>query len=114
MAHVLLVDDDKTTIQLYKAALAKAGHTVMTAKDGAVGLAEAKKRRPGLIVMDLSMPEPNGFETIRRLKQDPDTKDIPVLALSGASTAGDKDEAYEAGCAAYEVKPIEMRQLLSR
>ena len=114
MAHVLLVDDDKTTAALYRAALSKAGHTVTTAKNGTLGIAEAKKHRPGLIVMDLGMPEPNGFETMRLLKQDPDTKAIPVLALSGAKTAEDKDEAYEAGCAAYEVKPIAMKRLLDR
>ncbi len=114
MAHVLLVEDDKATRNLLKAALTNAGHTVGTADDGASGFDEATRQRPNLIVMDLGLPQVSGYQAIRHLKQHPMTQAIPLLVLSGATTAGDKDEAYEAGCDAYETKPVQIPRFLER
>jgi CheY-like chemotaxis protein len=114
MAHVLLVEDDKATRNLLKATLAKAGHTVAVANDGAAGFEEATKQRPDLIVMDLGLPQVSGYQAIRHLKRHPLTQAIPVLVLSGATTAADKDEAYEAGCDAYETKPVQIQRFMER
>jgi CheY-like chemotaxis protein len=99
---------------LLSRALTKAGYAVASAADGTEGLAKVKAAKPDLILMDMSMPGMSGFEAIRRLKADPATKTIPVVALTGATTAADRDEAYEAGCDAYEAKPVNIERLLAR
>jgi CheY-like chemotaxis protein len=114
MAHVLIVEDEKSSVLLMSAALKRAGHTVTAASDGAEGIAKAQSLKPDLVIMDMGMPKMNGFEAIRALKRDAATKAIPILALTGATTAADRDEAYEAGCDGYESKPIDIQRLLDR
>jgi len=114
MVSILLVEDEASTVMLISKALTKAGHTVAAAPSGEEGLAKAKTAKPDLVIMDMSMPGMSGFEAIRRLKADAATRAIPVLALTSAVTAGDRDEAYDAGCDAFEPKPIDISRLLAR
>ena len=88
------------------------GHDVQIAEDGDVGLDAAQASPPDLILCDMSMPKMTGFEVIRAMKQIESVKDIPIIALSAHDTAEDHDEAYAAGAAAYETKPIEMDRLI--
>ena len=114
MATVLIVEDETFTVELLSLVLKKAGHTILVANDGAVGVATALKAKPDLIIMDMSMPTMTGWEAIRKLKAAPETKTIPVIALTSATTAEDRDEAYAAGCDAYESKPIDIGRLHER
>lgn len=115
MVSILLVEDEKSTVALLTRSLTKAGHTVTAAETGEDGLIKAKATPPPqLILMDMGLPGISGFEAIRKLKADPATKTIPILALTGAVTSGDRDEAYEAGCDAYATKPIDLALLAAR
>lgn len=114
MASILIVEDERFSVTLLKEALKKAGHQVSFAKNGAAGVAKAKQDLPNLIVMDLNMPEMHGFEAIRQIKSDLATGRIPIIALTSALTAQDRDEAYDAGCDAFEEKPIDMPRILAR
>jgi CheY-like chemotaxis protein len=113
MANVLVVEDETFTLKLLTTILEKSGHTVLTAENGREGIAQARKTKPDLIIMDLSMPQTSGWDAIRVLKGDAATRQIPVIALSSATTAEDRDEAYSAGCDAYEAKPIDIERLLN-
>jgi len=112
MATILCVDDSETNRYMIEAVLKRAGFTVLTAADGTAGIAAARSERPHLILMDIEMPGIDGFEAARRLKAAPQTKHIPIVALS-AHEAGDvADEISASGCDAYITKPVDFRQLL--
>jgi two-component system, cell cycle response regulator DivK len=102
---VLLVDDIQDCRDVYGQFLIHAGYQVVEAADGNEALAKAVSLRPDVIVMDLWMPHLDGWETIRRLKAVPATADIPVLVLTGDAYAQARQEAVDAGCQAYLVKP---------
>ena len=88
------------------------GYEIISATDGAAGLAMAVAERPDLILMDLNLPEVDGWEAARRLKADPATRDIPIIALSAHAMAGDREKALATGCDDFDTKPIEFDRLL--
>ena len=94
--------------------LARAGFTVLVAPDGAAGLAMAIAELPDLILMDLSLPVLDGWETTRRLKAAPETKSIPVIALSAHAMTGDREKALEAGCDDFDTKPVDWPRLRAK
>ena len=100
---VLIADDDRDTRVMYGTYLERAGVDVITVPNGKRALAEAKARRPDVIVLDLSMPGMDGYTAARRLKASPLTADIPLIALTGATMA--REAAREAGCDGYLAKP---------
>lgn len=112
MAAILVIEDDEFFQNFLELVLSGEGHEVRIAVDGEAGLAAAGDQRPDLILCDMSMPKMTGFEVIRELKKIDNIKDIPVIALSAHDTAADHDEAFAAGAAAYETKPIEMDRLI--
>ncbi len=114
MTTVLIVEDEAFTIEILSAILKRRGHDVLVANNGAEGVANARKNKPDLVIMDMSMPGMNGWEAIRQLKGAADTKAIPIIALTSMTTAEDRDEAYSAGCDAYEAKPIDVQRLEER
>lgn len=114
MAHILIVEDEKSVATFLDRTLTAAGHTTTLAKDGADGLIKAKSGPINLVIMDLSMPKMNGWDATRALKADAATWQIPVLALTSAGTSADRDEAYQAGCDAFETKPVDIPRLLER
>ena len=87
---------------------------MLIARDGASGVDVAKVELPDLILMDLGLPVLDGWEAARRLKADPATCRIPVIALSAHAMSGDRVQALEAGCDEYDVKPVEWRRLLTK
>src|SRR2546430_17181080 len=89
------------------------GFEVMTAEDGERGCAMALSERPDIILMDLEMPGVDGWEATRRLKADPKTRDIPVIALSAHALAGSREKALAAGCDEFDTKPIEFDRLVA-
>lgn len=112
MAAILVIEDDAFFQNFLELVLSGEGHEVQIADDGDVGLEAAQASLPDLILCDMSMPKMTGFEVIRALKQIDSVKNIPVIALSAHDTAADHDEAYAAGAAAYETKPIEVDRLI--
>jgi len=90
------------------------GYEILSARDGAVGIAMAAAEQPDLILMDLNLPEIDGWEATRRLKADPATRDIPIIALSAHAMAGDREKALATGCDDFDTKPIEFDRLLAK
>jgi two-component system, cell cycle response regulator DivK len=90
------------------------GYEVLSARDGAAGIAIAVAEQPDLILMDLNLPEIDGWEATRRLKADPMTREIPIIALSAHAMAGDREKALATGCDDFDTKPVEFDRLLTK
>ena len=99
---------------MLKNRLSRAGFTVIVATDGTQGVTMAISEQPDLILMDLTLPDINGEEATRRLKADPATKSIPVIALTANAMASDRERAIAAGCDEFETKPVDMPRLLGK
>ena len=112
MPKLLLVEDNEMNRDMLSRRLKKRGYDVAIAVDGQEGLDLVKSDRPDLILMDMSLPVIDGWEATRRIKADPETRDIPVVALTAHAMAADREKALEAGCDAYETKPVELPSLL--
>lgn len=101
-AHkILVIDDDPFTRDVFQLALEHAGFAVASAEDGVAGLAAVKAERPDVIMLDIMMPRMDGFETLAKLKSDPETKGIPVIMLSSMRASEDIARAMKDGAAAY-------------
>jgi len=114
MKKLLLVEDNEMNRDMLSRRLARRGYEIHVAVDGEQGLAEALRQLPDLIIMDMSLPVLDGWETTRRLKQLVETKAIPVLALTAHAMAGERDRALEAGCDDYDTKPVDFTRLLGK
>jgi two-component system cell cycle response regulator DivK len=90
------------------------GYEIISASDGAEGIAKAAAERPDLILMDLNLPVIDGWEATRRLKADPATRDIPIIALTAHAMAGDREKALATGCDDFDTKPVEFDRLLTK
>jgi CheY-like chemotaxis protein len=110
---VLIVEDNEDNLLIYSTILRYSGFTVIEARDGQAGLDAARQDHPGLILMDVSIPIIDGWEATRRLKADPETRDIPIIALTAHALASDQQKAMEAGCDDYIPKPAEPRIVLA-
>jgi two-component system cell cycle response regulator DivK len=111
---ILYVEDNEDNVFMLKNRLARAGHTVVVATDGAQGVALALSEQPDMILMDLSLPVLDGWQATRQLKATPDTKHIPVIALTAHAMAGDREKALSAGCDDFDTKPVELSRLLAK
>src|SRR5262245_38629616 len=111
MSKILLVEDNEMNQDLMLWRLQKKGYEVLLAIDGHQAIASALAWRPDLILMDMSLPEMDGWEATRRIKADPQTSDIPVIALTAHAMSGDRKRAIEAGCDDYDTKPVEFARL---
>ena len=114
MARILLVEDNEMNRDMLSRRLARRGYEVVIALDGESGLALASSESPDLILMDMSLPILDGWEATRRLKASPDTKHVPVIALTAHAMSSDRDKALEAGCDDYDTKPVELPRLLEK
>jgi len=111
---ILYVEDNEDNVYVVKSRLTRAGFTILVAADGAQGVAMASTEQPDLILMDLSLPVLDGWEATRRIKAAPETKHIPVVALTAHAMAGDREKALAAGCNDFDTKPIELPRLLQK
>jgi CheY-like chemotaxis protein len=111
---ILYIEDNEDNIFMLKNRLIRAGHTVVIATDGAQGVAVALSERPDMILMDLSLPVLDGWQATRQIKANPDTKHIPVIALTAHAMAGDRERALSAGCDDFDTKPVELPRLLGK
>ena len=114
MTKVLYVEDNDDNVFMLKMRLELLGDfEVVTAEDGEKGCALAVSESPDIILMDLETPVVDGWEATRRLKGDPQTRDIPIIALSAHALAGEREKAIAAGCNEFDTKPIEFERLVA-
>lgn len=113
MPKILLVEDQELNRDMLSRRLIKRGYDVSIAVDGAEGIEKARAETPDLILMDMSLPVIDGWEATRTLKADEATRGIPVVALTAHAMSTDREKALEAGCDAYETKPVELPALLA-
>lgn len=111
---ILYVEDNEDNVYMLKNRLARKGFTVLIASDGAEGVSVAAAQQPELILMDLSLPVLDGWEATRRIKADPHTRHIPIIALTAHAMAGDREKALAAGCDDFDTKPVELERLLGK
>jgi len=111
MVKVLIVDDNQVNLKLVTYVVESAGFEVATALDAEKALAALATARPDVILMDLQLPGIDGLELTRRIKADPATRDIAVIAVTAYAMKGDREKALEAGCDDYVTKPIDTRTL---
>jgi len=114
MSKVLLVEDNEMNRDMLSRRLERKGFEVIYAQDGSVAVELAISEQPALILMDMSLPVMDGWEATRRIKADPATKDIPVIALTAHAMAGDREKAIDAGCEDYDTKPVDFPRLLGK
>ena len=114
MTKILYVEDNEDNVYMLSRRLGRKGYEIVVAGDGAQGIEMARVETPALILMDLNLPVLDGWEATRRLKADPATKEIPVIALSAHAMAGDREKALSAGCDEFDTKPVELNRLLGK
>ncbi len=114
MAKILLVEDNEMNRDMLVRRLERRGYDVIVALDGVEGVEVATQEQPALILMDLSLPVMDGWEATRRLKTQPATQHIPIIALTAHAVVGDRERALEVGCDEYESKPVNMPRLLAK
>src|SRR5262249_27590161 len=114
MPKILLVEDNEMNRDMLSRRLQRRGYDISIAVDGAEGVAMASSEHPDLILLDMSLPVLDGWEVARQPKSKPDTKTIPIIALTAHAMAGDREKAIEAGCDDYDTKPIELPRLLDK
>ena len=115
--RILVAEDEPDNRRIVVKVLAMEGYTVLEAVDGGSALELARREHPDLIVLDLAMPGIDGWEAARRLKADPRTADIPIIALTAFAMRGDEERAREAGCDGYLSKPCRpqtIREIVAR
>ena len=114
MTKILYVEDNEDNVYMLTRRLERKGYEIIVAVDGAQALDMARAERPALVLMDLSLPVLDGWEATRRLKAAPETRDIPVIALSAHVMTGDREKALAAGCDDYDTKPVDLSRLLQK
>ncbi len=114
MSKILVIDDDNAINELIKVNLELEGHTVFQAYDGVTGFALCKQELPALVVLDVMMPEVDGYTVAQRIRKNDDTKDTPILMLTALSQLNDKVTGFNIGVDDYLVKPFEMDELKVR
>jgi CheY-like chemotaxis protein len=111
---ILLVEDNELNRDMLSRRLARRGYEVAVAVDGAQGIEMARSLTPDVILMDIGLPGIDGLEATRRLKAEPGTSAIPIVALTANAMAGDQEEALAAGCDEYDTKPVDITRLVGK
>ncbi len=114
MRRILLVEDNEMNREMLSRRLARRDYEVVHAVTGREAIEKALTEHPDLILMDLSLPDVDGWEATRRIKGDAATAAIPVIALTAHAMAGDREKALEAGADDYDTKPVEFSRLLQK
>jgi two-component system cell cycle response regulator DivK len=114
MPKILLVEDNEMNRDMLSRRLLKQGFEMVMAVDGEQAIDLARSEAPDLILMDISLPGLDGWEATRRLKAGPETRSIPIIALTAHAMAGDREKSLAAGCNDYDTKPIDFRRLLEK
>jgi two-component system cell cycle response regulator DivK len=111
---ILVIEDHEDNRRIMRDLLTSAGYEVLEALTGQEGVTSAETHRPGLILMDIQLPDFDGYEATRRIKANPTLRAIPIIAVTSYALSGDDVKAFEAGCDAYVTKPFSPRELLAK
>ena len=114
MAEILVIDDDDLILEMLSVLLGDAGHEVRTAADGEAGFAEAVRRPPALVILDMNMPKMDGYTLAKRLRENPATRRAKLLALTAQAQSSQYDDAYAAGCDGFIAKPVDAARLYEK
>jgi CheY-like chemotaxis protein len=112
VARVLIVEDNRDSLDLMMLLLSALGHEPIPASSGARAIEIARETQPDVVLLDIQMPEMDGFETARALRENPSLDEVPFVAVTALAMAGDREMILEAGFAGYIVKPIDPARLL--
>ncbi len=108
---VLVVDDNVVNLKLAREILTACGYDVIEAATGAEAISRAQEHHPGLVLLDMALPDIDGLEVLARLRSLPSTKDLPIVAMTAQAMVGDRERFLAAGCDGYIGKPISVRTL---
>jgi len=114
MARILLVEDNEMNRDMLSRRLTRRGFEVLIAENGELAIAMTASERPDLVLMDMSLPVIDGWEATRRLKADPATAAVPIIALTAHAMDSDREQAMAAGCDDYDSKPVDLPRLLGK
>ena len=114
MPRILLVEDNEMNRDMLTRRLRKRGYEVLVATTGLEGLEMARAELPDLVLMDMSLPELDGWEVTRRLRADPATRALRIIALTAHAMEGDRQRTIAAGCDEYETKPVDIERLSTK
>jgi len=109
---ILLVDDSETVLQMEQMILAKSSYELILARDGEEGVAKALATQPDLILMDVVMPKMNGFEAMKQLRENAQTRSVPIVMVTSKAEAESMEAGYQNGCSDYIIKPIDQLELM--
>ena len=111
---ILLVEDNEMNRDMLSRRLARRGYAVLAAMDGQAAIEAALREQPDLVLMDMGLPVLDGWEATRRIKADPRTTAIPVIALTAHAMAADRERALAAGCEDFDTKPVDLERLCAK
>lgn len=114
MSKLLLIEDNEMNRDMLSRRLSRKGYQVSVAVDGQAGIDAAQTERPDLILMDMNLPIVDGWAATRQLRELPETRLIPIIALTAHAMSGDRDRALAHGCDDYDTKPVEMTRLIEK
>jgi two-component system cell cycle response regulator DivK len=114
VSKILLVEDNEMNRDMLSRRLNKKGYDVAIAVTGQEGVDMASTEAPDLILLDMSLPVIDGWEAAKRLKNDPATQQIPIIALTAHAMEGDREKSLDAGCDDYDTKPVDLKRLLGK
>ena len=114
MPTILLVEDNALNRDMLSRRLVRRSYTVVTAQDGNEGLEKARAEAPCLILMDIGLPDMDGWQVTQLLKANAATRDIPIIALTAHALVTDREKAREVGCDDYDTKPVDLNRLLQK
>src|ERR1700746_1215140 len=112
--RILIVEDTEDNRQIVRDLLSSAGYDLIEAADGAEGVAAAEREKPDLILMDIQLPEMDGYEATRRIRAIPAIAKVPIIAVTSYALSGDEAKTRAAGCDGYVAKPFSPRELLAK
>jgi len=111
---ILLVDDSETVLQMEQMILAKSSYELILARNGEEGVAKALATQPDLILMDVVMPKMNGFEAMKQLRENAQTRSVPIVMVTSKAEAESMEAGYQNGCSDYIIKPIDQLELMMK
>lgn len=114
MKKVLYIEDNDDNIYMLKTRLERKGYEVLIAKDGFAGIQSAKDAQPDIILLDVGLPDMDGYQTASQIKQDPSIQHIPIIMLTAHALSDDREKAIKAGAEEYEAKPVNFAVLLAK
>ena len=109
---ILVIEDNKLNMKLVKELINIGKYSMLEANDAESGIEQIREKQPDLVLMDIQLPGMDGLSATKVIKEDPDLKDIPIVALTSYAMQGDKEKALAAGCTGYIAKPIDTRKFL--